>query len=59
MNTDQIKEEHAALKKNIVVSLRRAAASARKLSRQTKTPFIVYKDGKIVDLNAPRPAKEK
>jgi len=33
-------------------ALRRAAKTARELSRRTHTPFIVYQDGKIVDLNA-------
>jgi len=31
-------------------ALKRAAASALRLSIQTKTPFIVFEDGKIVDL---------
>lgn len=33
-------------------ALQRAAEKARELSRQTNTPFIVLRDGKIVDLNA-------
>ena len=38
-------------------ALRQAAKEAWKLSRQTHTPFIVYRDGKVVDLNAPATAK--
>ncbi len=34
-------------------ALRRAAAQARKLSRQTGTPFYIFRDGKVVDLNSP------
>lgn len=33
-------------------ALRRAAKKARELSRRAHTPFIIYRDGKIVDLNA-------
>lgn len=33
-------------------ALKRAARNARRLSIETGTPFIVVKDGKIVDLNA-------
>ena len=36
---------------NSFKALRRAARAARKLSRETGTPFWVMKDGKIVDLN--------
>jgi hypothetical protein len=32
-------------------ALRRAARMARKLSRETNTPFYVMRDGQIVDLN--------
>ncbi|HIJ94881.1 MAG TPA: hypothetical protein HPP94_03920 [Desulfuromonadales bacterium] len=35
-------------------ALKRSAASALKLARKTHTPCYVYKDGKIVDLAAPR-----
>lgn len=35
-------------------ALKRAAASALKLARQTKTPCYVMKDGKIVDIAARR-----
>jgi hypothetical protein len=31
--------------------LKRAAAKARQLSEETGTPFYVFKDGRIVDLN--------
>jgi len=31
-------------------ALKRAAANALKLARQTNTPCYVYRDGKIVDL---------
>uniref|UniRef100_C6E7S8 Uncharacterized protein n=1 Tax=Geobacter sp. (strain M21) TaxID=443144 RepID=C6E7S8_GEOSM len=37
-------------------ALKRSAASALKLARQTNTPCYVMKDGKIVDIAA-RPAK--
>jgi hypothetical protein len=33
-------------------ALKRAAKAARKLSRDTNTPFWVMKDGRIVNLNA-------
>lgn len=36
-------------------ALKRAARSARRLSRQTGTPFYVWRDGMIVDLNERRP----
>lgn len=36
-------------------ALKRSAAGALKLARKTHTPCYVYKDGKIVDLAAPRP----
>lgn len=35
-------------------ALKRSAASALKLARKTHTPCYVYKDGKIVDLAAPK-----
>ncbi|HEY1687154.1 MAG TPA: hypothetical protein VGG19_20505 [Tepidisphaeraceae bacterium] len=41
-------------------ALKRAAKKARELSIATGTPFIVVKDGKIVDLNAkPKPPKRR
>lgn len=40
-------------------ALRRAAVRARELSRQTNTPFIVYRNGKIVDLNAEERAEKE
>lgn len=33
-------------------ALKRAAAAARQLSLDTGTPFYVFKDGRVVDLNA-------
>ena len=33
-------------------ALQRAAANARELSRRTRTPFYVVKNGRIIDLNA-------
>jgi hypothetical protein len=42
---------------NSLKAIRRAARAARKLSIETKIPFYVMKNGKIVDLN--RPAKTK
>jgi hypothetical protein len=33
-------------------ALKRAAKKARRLSIATGTPFIIWKDGKVVDLNA-------
>jgi hypothetical protein len=36
----------------VEVALRRAAARARELGRQTGTPVYVLRDGKIVDLTA-------
>ncbi|MCX5660202.1 MAG: hypothetical protein NTW19_10840 [Planctomycetota bacterium] len=35
-----------------VGAMKRAARAARKLSRETGTPFYVMKSGHIVDLNA-------
>ena len=35
-------------------ALKRSAASALKLARKTNTPCYVKKDGKIVDIAAPR-----
>jgi len=34
-----------------LAALRRAARAARKLARDTNTPFFVVKDGRIVNLN--------
>ena len=39
-------------------ALLRAAKKARELSIATGTPFIIWKDGKVVDLNA-KPKKQK
>lgn len=44
-----------------IEALKRSAASALKLARKTHTPCYVLKDGKIVDIAAPRaktPKKE-
>ena len=38
-------------------ALKRAAKAARKLSKETNTPFFVWQNGKVVDLN--RPAKRR
>jgi hypothetical protein len=38
-------------------ALRRAAAAARRLSIETGTPFYVFKDGQVVDLNATQPKR--
>jgi hypothetical protein len=41
-------------------ALLRAAKKARKLSRETGTPFLIVRKGKIVDLNKPaRRSKKK
>ena len=32
-------------------ALERAAARARQLAEQTDTPFYIFKDGRVVDLN--------
>jgi fatty acid desaturase len=39
-------------------ALRRAARAARKLSRDTNTPFYVMKNGRIVDLNRSKNGKK-
>ena len=36
---------------NALPALRRAAANARKLAIATGTPFYVWKDGRVVNLN--------
>jgi hypothetical protein len=36
---------------NSMKAMKRAARAARKLSIETGTPFYIWKDGKIVDLN--------
>lgn len=46
-------------RREILDALKRAAKKARELSRRTKTPFIVFKDGKIVDLNAKQSGVEQ
>ena len=40
-------------------ALRRAARKARKLSIETGTPFYVWKNGQVVDLNARARKKRK
>jgi hypothetical protein len=37
--------------RGVLPALRRAARKARKLSQITGTPFIVVKNGRLVDLN--------
>jgi len=34
-----------------LTALRRAAADARKLSEATGTPFYIWRDGRVVNLN--------
>ena len=46
---DEIKDPDL---RGVEAALRRAALRARKISEQNNTPFIVYEDGRIVDLNA-------
>jgi hypothetical protein len=40
-------------------ALLRAAKAARRLSIETGTPFYVFKDGKVVDLNRGRKKRRK
>jgi hypothetical protein len=40
-------------------ALLRAAKAARRLSIETGTPFYVFKDGKVVDLNSGRKRRRK
>jgi protein-disulfide isomerase len=40
---------------NVGAALRRAADNARRLAEQTGTPFYVFQDGRIINLN-PQPA---
>jgi hypothetical protein len=35
-------------------ALKRAAVAALLLAKQTNTPYYVFKNGRVVDLNAPR-----
>ena len=47
-------KELAALDRDLagaLPALRRAAAGARRFAEQTGTPFYVFKDGRVVDLN--------
>jgi hypothetical protein len=39
---------------NSMKALQRAARAARKLSIETGTPFYIWRDGKVVDLNRPK-----
>lgn len=41
-----------------LIAMRRGIRKARKLSIQTGTPFYVWKNGKVVDLNAAGPKKQ-
>lgn len=43
--------------KAVLSGMKRAAQKARKLSEATGTPFYVWQDGKIVDLN-PQPKRK-
>jgi hypothetical protein len=40
-------------------AMKRAARAARRLAEATGTPLYVMKNGRIVDLNAPRKRKAK
>lgn len=55
MDANEKANSHELFKDAAIEALRQAAKEAWKLSRQTHTPFIVYRDGKVVDLNAPSP----
>jgi hypothetical protein len=44
------KEIRDADLRRVEIALRRAAAKARKLGRLTKTPVVVLREGKIIDL---------
>lgn len=43
-------QENDAFFAQINEALKRASQKARELSAQTNTPFIIFKDGKIIDL---------
>ena len=43
---------HLKLEELATEGLRRAQAAAWKRAKETGTPFIVWRDGKVVDLNA-------
>ncbi len=45
--------------RGVLPALRRAARNARRLSEITGTPFIVVKNGRIVDLNKGRKQSAK
>jgi hypothetical protein len=44
--------------RDVEAALRRAAKNAWALAVQTGTPFIVWQDGKVVDLNEQPPPKK-
>jgi hypothetical protein len=48
--TDPEKPKQVTLAELATPALIRAAARAYELSLQTKTPFVVWRDGKIIDL---------
>lgn len=56
-NIDNKQNEHGYLRDVAMDALRQAAKEAWELSLRTHTPFIVYRDGKVVDLNAPATSK--
>lgn len=43
---------HRELEELATAGLRRAQAVAWKRAKETGTPFVVWRDGKVVDLNA-------
>jgi hypothetical protein len=43
----------------VLAALRRAGRNARKLSEATGAPFIVWKNGRIVDLNPQKKRRAK
>lgn len=59
MNRETQEDFNSFFEKEAMKALRRASEYAFKLARQTKTPFVVYRDGKVVDLNAPQPRKPR
>ena len=42
-----------------IAALRRSSRDARQLAEATRTPFYVFKDGKIVDLNRSAARRKK
>ena len=42
-----------------LAALRRAARAARRLAEATGTPFYIWRDGRVVDLNAHVPSTNR